>query len=282
MKPSKRHPPLFHRLERALGRLFGRYWVDEDEVAVVYENERFHSLHRGPAFFDIDPLTQTIRCFVNVAPDAIRVPFRGIQTRDGLPVDLELELIFEFVPEQAHPELVHLVVRWTQEERRDILCWRARVALQRVLARLTIDAVCRGALIQEIEQHTLTHLKELVNGLGLKPTGLYLSSLTPPPEVHACYAEVSRRRIHAHDLAQYTPNELSRVMQAYIIEALSRMSPYRQYAEFPSNPIDVAPSPVIDATPRDVPSSAPSLADRADNDDRPSPPKKRPRSRLRP
>lgn len=284
MKPSDKRLPLFHRLERALGRPFGRHWVGEDEVAVVYENDRFHALHRGPRFFTIDPLTQDVRAVINVAPDAIRVPFRGIQTRDGLPVDLEMGLMFDFAPERALHEITHLVVKWTREDRRDALCWRTRGALQKVLPAFTVDEVCRGLVFEEIERRTLSLLKDLVSGLGLEPTRMLLLGVTPPAELRYRFAEIAQRRANALDLAQYAPYELTQVMRAQIIEALSRMSPNRQYVEFPASPMDVAPPPsppVIDA-PQSPPHLSADAAPVADDEDAPSPPKKRPRSRLIP
>lgn len=284
MKPSDKRLPLFHRLERALGRPLGRHWVGEDEVAVIYENDCFHALHRGPGFFTIDPFTQDVRMIINVAPDTIRVPFRGIQTRDGLPVDLELGLIFDFAPERALREIIHLVVKWTREDRRDALCWRTRGALQKVIPAFTVDEVCRGLVCEEIEQRTLSLLKDLVSGLGLEPTRMLLLGVTPPAELRYRFAEIAQRRANALDLAQYAPYELTQVMRAQIIEALSRMSPNRQYVEFPASPVDAAtppPPPVIDA-PQPPPHIPGDTASGTDDEDAPSPPKKRPRSRLMP
>jgi hypothetical protein len=281
MKPPAKRLPLFHRLEVALGRPFGRHWVGEDEVAVIYEGDRFHALQRGPGFFNIDPLTQDVRAIVNVAPDVLRTTFPGIQTRDALPVELSVGLKFGFAPERTLREITHLVVRWTPEERRGVLVLHAQNALQKVLPEFTVDQVCRGSVFDEIERRTLRALSALVSHLGFEPTQMLLLQVTPPAELRERFANTAQRRVNAFDLAQYTPYELTLVMRAQLIEALSHMSPNRQYVEFPVGLTDVAPnpSPVIDAPPSH--SSIQSDAEGKGSQDAPAR-KKRPRSRLEP
>ena len=281
MKPANKRPPLFHRLQVTLGRLFGRYWVGEDEVAVIYEGGRFHALRRGPGFFKIHPLTQNVHSIVNVEPQTLSTTFTGIQTRDALPVDLSIGLKFGFAPERAPREITHLVVHLTPEERRGVLILHAQNALQKVLPEFTIDQVCRGLVFDEIERRTLAALSALVSKLGFEPTQMLLLQVTPPAELRERFANIAQRRFNALDLLQYKPYELNMVMRAQLIEALSQMSPNRQYIEFPVGLTDFAPNslPVIGTPP--LPSSIAGDAQGKDNQDEPAR-KKRPRSGLEP
>lgn len=275
--PTSR-PPLFFRIERLIGRLFGQHWVGEYERAVIYTDERYNRLE-GPGFFAIDPFTERIHAIINVAPDMFRTTFSGIQTHDRLPVDLSVGLNFGFAPERTQREIAQLVVQWTPEERRGALTLHAQNALQKVLSQFTIDQVCSGQALDEIQHWTLRALSELVSRLGLEPTQVLLLQVMPPAKVRDRFADIAQRRLNAFDLVQYTPYELDRVMRAQMIEALSRMSPNRQYIEIPAGPTDIAPNPppVIDAPPSR--SSVQSDAEETRDTDAP-PPRKRPRSRF--
>ncbi len=82
--------PLTYRLIRTLGHPFGLRWVGDNELAVIYEMERYHSV-RGPGFFWVNPWTQTVHSVIRVAPDFISTYIRGIRTKDGLVLEFLLQ-----------------------------------------------------------------------------------------------------------------------------------------------------------------------------------------------
>ncbi len=275
----------YDRLKLRLGWLFGVRWVGEDEVAVIYESGRLYALFRGPRSFNINPFTQEVIAIINAGPDMFQARCPGIRTRDAVPLDFLIALKYSFAPERSLREITHLVVKLTPPERRAILVLHATNALQKVLPQFTVDEVCRGQVFDEIERRTLSGLYDLVSRLGLEPTRVMMCEVTPPAALSNRFADLAQRRANAHDLAQYEPYELNQVMRAQVIEALSRMSPNRQYIDFPAGLTDAAPGqpPVID-----MPPALPQVPGSTDDEEanprtaRPSPPKKRPHSRLGP
>jgi SPFH domain / Band 7 family len=277
-------PPIVYRLLHTVGRPFGLRWVGDNKVAVVYRLELYSHLG-GPGFFWINPFTQSVRYVIDTAPDFVPVAAPGIQTRDGLQLDLTMALAYSFDPAIMPPERAAVFVTWTRDTHRAIIQDSAKRALQGVVPSFFAEEICQGGVFDRIEQRLMEELSRRLRPLALRPQICFVLHVGVPPKLRDRFEAVVQRRINIEDLGQYASYELIQALRTEAIESLKSMGGARQYINLPDLSSMVTPSQhESQSSPRRiVPPAAPSDQEAAEPpppDTYHEPPKRQPKSRL--
>jgi regulator of protease activity HflC (stomatin/prohibitin superfamily) len=234
-------PPLVYRLLRTLGRPFGLRWVGDNQVAVVYRLERYHSL-KGPGFFWINPFTQTMRRIISTAPEFVSIEAVGIHTEDALQLGLTVAMAYEVKPTWMPPDKAALYVTWTREARQSIVTNHATNALQDIVPSFNAEEICRGTVFRSIEDRLMSALGARLRQMALKPLICFILRVTVPPKLQDRFEAVVQRQVNIEDLSRYAPYELSQALRIEALEALRGMAGGRQYINMPDMTDMVAPS----------------------------------------
>jgi hypothetical protein len=276
-------PPLY-RLLLTLGRPFGLRWAGDNEAAVVYRLERYHEL-RGPGFFWINPLTQSVRLFIQVTPDFILINAPNVQTRDALQFEISIALAYKFNPDLMPADKAALFVTWSRNVHRAIVADNARRALQAVVPAFFSEQICRGEAFDAIEQKLKDELAGRLRPMAIELLLCMVQQVQVPTALQDRFEAVVQRGVNVQDLSQYEPYELTQAMRVEVVEALKTMSVGRQYINLPdlmdaAMPLPDQPPPRRIVRPVSMPdkSAPPQQEPPADTDI--VTPKKRPKSRL--
>lgn len=251
--------PLVYRLLRTLGRPFGLRWVGDNQVAVVYRLERYHSL-KGPGFFWINPFTQTVRRIISTAPEFVSIEAVDIHTEDALQLGLTVALAYEVQPTWMPPDKAALYVTWTREARQSIVTNHATRALQDIVPSFNAEEICRGTAFRSIEERLMSGLGARLRQMALKPLICFILRVTVPPKLRDRFEAVVRRRVNIEDLNQYAPAELDQDRRDRIIEAFREILSGARAVNMP-NLMDLSGSSQGEGSsrpPRIVPPAAPS------------------------
>jgi regulator of protease activity HflC (stomatin/prohibitin superfamily) len=213
--------PLTYRLKRALGRPFGLRWVGDNELAVIYEMEQYHSV-RGPGFFRINPLTQAVHSVIKVAPEFVSCTFPGIQTKDSLQIEVSLALSCKFDPRILPRETAAAFLKWSSETRQAIVKDNAHRALQAVVPRFWSEQIFRGDAFDLIEQGLREKLTGLLAPLALRPSFVRVKEIIPPPALKSQIEKAVGRTVDARDITQLSDEERAEARRSEIIEAVSK------------------------------------------------------------
>jgi hypothetical protein len=282
--------PFFYRILVGLGRPLGLRWVGDNEVAVVYHLERYHSI-QGPGFFWINPLTQTMRARIRVAPDFVPVPAADIHTRDALQLGLTVVLAYRLdpallpdrkeagaAPTPDEKQKAALYLSWSRETHRAIVIDNTQRALQAVVPAYYAEEICRGEVFEPMERQLLKILAERLRPLALSPLFCMTLRVEVPVKLQDRFEAVVQRRVNIDDIGRYLPYELNQALRTEALEALRDMSGGRQYINLPDFTSVVTPSQdASQAARRQIvrPDAGPRVETAPEE-----PPTKRPKSRL--
>jgi hypothetical protein len=266
-------PPLAYRLCRFLGRPFGLRWVPDNHLGAVYRMEMYHSL-RGPGFFWINPLTQTVKGSVSIQSDFISTPFPSLQTKDGLQLGLRVALAYVFDPRPLPREKAVGFVQLDKVILRAIVSDSATSALQSIMRNYYAEQVCRGEIFETIGQSLMTELTKLVSPLAITPTFAMVLEVMVPSALQETFTAVANRAAYTHDLSQYQDFELNEVRRRELNAVLSKIPGGVRYlnvstadASSPSwRAGETPPRQVLRGTSRPLPSPPPG----PDTDDEPA------------
>jgi regulator of protease activity HflC (stomatin/prohibitin superfamily) len=271
--------PIIYRFLRAVGRPFGLRWVGDNQVAVVYRLERYHTL-KGPGFFWINRFTQSVRKIIDLAPDFIPVTASDIHTQDALQLDLAVALAYLFDPALMPPEKAALYVTWTRETHRAIITDNVKRALQAVVPSFYAEDICRGKAFAEIERQVMSELATRVKPLALKPLICLVLQVGVPPKLQDRFEAVVQRQVNIEDLGHYAPYEISQALRTEALEALRGMAGGRQYINMPDL-TDMVAQPQGQLPPRRVVPGATVKGKESEEEPLPPPPpSKKTKSRL--
>jgi len=268
-------PPLAYRLSLAAGRPFGVRWVGDYTLAVVYEMEQYHGC-KGPGFFRINPVTQTVRTTISLAPDFIAPLIEPLQTKDALQMGLSLAVAYRFDPRNAPRDKAAIYVNWQAATRRAIVTYHTERSLQAILPAYYAEQVCRGEVFAEVERQLVEMLTTRLSAVAMEPMVLMVLRVKVPPALQSRFETVVQRGVNIQDFSQYEPYELNQAMRIELIENLRQMTLGKQYFNLPDT-VEGALPPVSDPLPRRIarPDAAP-----PDSSPPPEESPRKPRSRL--
>ena len=271
--------PMVYRLLRTLGRPFGLRWVGDNQVAVIYRLERYHSL-KGPGFFWINPFTQTVKKIMSTAPEFVSIEAADIHTQDALQLGLTVALAYEVEPAWMPSDKAALYVTWTREARQSIVTNHAPHTLQDIVPSFNAEESCRGTVFRSIEERLMKGLDVRLRQMALKPLICFILRVTVPPKLQDRFEAVVQRQVNIEDLGHYAPYELSQALRIEALEALRGMAGSKQYINMPDMTDMVAPSQGQLPPRRIIPGTI--VKDKESEQDRlpPPPPPKKTKSRL--
>ena len=268
-------PPPAYRLMLAVGQPLGLRWVGDYQLAVVYKMEQYHDV-RGPGFFWINRWTQTMRSVISLAPDMIKITLAKARTRDGVPMDVAMALAYTFDPRDAPKDKAALFVNWSLDVRRGIVTNNAQRAIQFIMPEFYAEQVCRGEVMDALEEKFSDKLTTRLQPLALKPMLTMVQEVIVPPDLQSRLETIVGRGVDARDLSGYEPFELTQARISQMLDVLSGsgvintvdlaelMTAVRGEGQSPPR-VTVRPAPALDQGP--PPSSPP-------------PPPSKPKSRL--
>ncbi|MFQ5610636.1 MAG: SPFH domain-containing protein [Anaerolineae bacterium] len=214
--------PLLQRLLLGLGRPLGLRWVGDYQLGVVYKMGRYHDL-RGPGFFWINPLTDTMKTEVSFKPDFISTPYDNLRTRDALQLGLRLALAYAFDPRLVSPEQAAIFVTWPRQIRRLIVTDQARSALQAIVSQFYAEEICRGEAFEPIGEKVKAQLVGRLQTLAMKPVFVIALEVMVPQALQHTFDAVVKRAVYAQDLSVYERFELDQVQRQELYETLREL-----------------------------------------------------------
>jgi hypothetical protein len=215
-------PPLAYRLGLFFGRPFGLRWVPDNHLGAVYRMEMYHSL-RGPGFFRINPLMETVKHVVSLNPDFISTRVSSLQTKDALQLGLRVALAYVFDPRSLPREKALVYVKWPKHIHRAIVTDNTISVLQTIMPQHNAEQVCRGQLFETIAQNLMAELTSRLRPLAMQPILTLVLEVMVPPSLQETFTAVANRAAYTHDLSQYQPFELDQVQRRELNEVLREL-----------------------------------------------------------
>jgi hypothetical protein len=215
-------PPLAYRLGLFFGRPIGWRWVPDNHLGAVYRMESYRDL-RGPGFFRINPLTETVKLVVSLNPDFISTDISSLNTRDAVQLGMKVAIAYIFDPRNLTHEKAQVFVKWPKHILRDIVTDFARSTMLSIVARYYAENICRGELFEAMEQALTTELKKRLESLAMRPTFAIVLKVTPPPALQDTFTAVANRAAYTHDLSTYEEHELSEVRRREMYTMLGQL-----------------------------------------------------------
>lgn len=224
MKDNNRDvaPPLAYRLVRFFGYPFGLRWVPDNHLGVIFRMEMYHKL-KGPGFFWITPLVESVKRRIRISPDFLSTPIRGLHTRDGVDLGLKVALAYAFDPRPLSRADAVVLTALPSSELRAIVTDSATWTLLNIMPQYYAEQICRGAAFETIRQRLISQLNELLRPLGMRPAFVMILEVIVPESLQDTFTAVVNRAAYTHDLSLYHPFELSEVRRRELYEVLTKI-----------------------------------------------------------
>jgi len=240
-------PPLAYRLGLFFGRLFGWRWVPDNHLGAVYRMERYNDL-RGPGFFRINPLTESVKLTVDLNPDFMSTNVSGLNTQDAVQLEMEVALGYVFDPRDLPHEEAQVFIKLPKNILRDIVTDFTTSTLLSIVPSYSAEHICRGGLFETIGQALHVQLTERLQPLAMRPTFVMVLKVTPPAALQETFTAVANRAAYTHDLSIYQEHELSEVRRREMYAVLGELPGGIRYLNIPAR--DVYPPTRDDQGPR--------------------------------
>jgi hypothetical protein len=230
-------PPLAYRWLLSLGRPFGWRWVPDNHLGAVYHMERYRDL-RGPGFFRINPLTESVKVVVSLNPDFISANIPSLNTHDGVQLGLQVALAYEFDPRKLPAAKAQIFVKWPPHILRAIATDSATRTLLSIVARHTAQQICRGEVFDAIDRAITAELAQRLEPLAIKPVLAMVLRVITPPTLQETFTDAVNRDVYTEQLWRFEEYELNEVRRREMNAVLSEIPGGIRYLNLPGGEVN--------------------------------------------
>jgi len=164
-----------------LAGLIGFHFVPENHKAAVTRLGMYNRV-RGPGFIWIIPFVDRVENLVKMGMRFAAFKVKQVLSRDGIPLDFELMILYRFDPDATSRPIAAQLVRLPDHVLESIVEDYVDQSLRRTVAQHSAEDICYGNPIPLIEQSVVEGLKAQVRPLGLAPMadgGVVIKEITP-------------------------------------------------------------------------------------------------------
>jgi regulator of protease activity HflC (stomatin/prohibitin superfamily) len=208
----------------SLGKLIGIYFVEENYVAPVF---RFGMYRRvcGPGFFLAIPILENVGQPVKSGIHFTSLKVSGALSSDSIPIDIELQILFRFDPEQTQHRIAAQLVRVPEYVLTDIAEDYADSFLRRVVANFTAEDICSGKAVVRIQRQLSHILADRLGFLGYVvglDSGVLIKGITASPKFQQTMLDAKRYEVTLRVLNAYQAADVDQALFAELVNGLAK------------------------------------------------------------
>jgi len=161
--------------------LIGFHFIPENHKAAVMRLGMYHRA-RGPGFIWIIPFVERVENIVKIGMRFATFLIKQVLSNDGIPLDFELTVIYNFDPDSTSRPIAAQLVRLPDHILENIVREYADKSLRQAVAQHSTEAICTGGAIADIERDVIEGLQARIRHLGLAPMadgGMMIKEITP-------------------------------------------------------------------------------------------------------
>jgi hypothetical protein len=204
-----------HWLIQQLGKLIGLYFVPDNHVLPVFWLGRYHRVG-GPGFVWIWPILERTLPPVKTGLHVGNFYFGEILSKDNIPFNMQLTVLFTFKPAEALPQAAAQLVKAGPDLLEIIVKDYANQGLRRLAARYEAEALGGSEAMATIEHRLTEVLTRQLKGLGLAPLprdGILIKETIAPEKFKRGMLNARRLEAMLQTLTRY-PMGSSLIQQA--------------------------------------------------------------------
>lgn len=210
-----------------LARLIGFHFVPENYKAAVMRLGMYNRAC-GPGFVWVAPFFEGVENFVKIGMRFATFKVKQVLSRDGIPLDFDLMVLYRFDPDATIRPIAAQLVRVTDRVLESIVEDYADQSLRRTVAHYSAEAICNGGPIVDIEQGVIGGLKAQVGHLGLDPMadgGVVIKEITPPEDFVETILTAKGHEIILRVLTDYQAADVDQVLLAELVRGFKEAPP---------------------------------------------------------
>ncbi|MBM3128187.1 MAG: hypothetical protein FJ009_06050 [Chloroflexi bacterium] len=224
--PSQIRLPFALRFVLLLGNatIFLRYaFVPESNLQVIYRFGKYSAV-KGPGIISYQRLFETLGPLVYIGSQFAEYTFNEIFSRDAMPINVRLRMVYKFDPRSTKDEIARVLVSLPREALVSIVEKYLRWALMTAIGNYDTAEVVRREVITSIEEHLNTTVSKEIGFLGIhlgsKPN--ILSIELPRLAIESAETDLHRATELVEQLNRYKAGESSVPLEEVLRNYVSR------------------------------------------------------------
>lgn len=208
----------------SLAKLIGVHFVPANYVAPVFRLGTYNRVC-GPGFFWVIPILESVGQPIKSGFRFTSLKVPGALSKDGIPIDIDLEVFFRFDPERTQRQIAEQLVRAPEHVLTDIAKSYADSFMRRVVANFAAEDICTGKavnLIQAQLSHILADRLEFLGYVINLDSGVLIKAITASPEFQQTMLDAKRYEVILRVLSAYEAADVDRALFAELVNSLAK------------------------------------------------------------
>lgn len=207
-------------LIQTIGKLFGIHFAPDNHVIPVLRWGRYHRV-KGPGLFWIMPLFEKALPAVKTSIHVGDFFFEEVLSKDNIPFQIQVTVLFIFAPNEAIKEAAAQLVRAGDALLQTIVREFTNRRLRRMVATFNAEELSGDEVVAKIEKGLVHYLKYEMSRLGLKPLkahngGVMIKEVIAPEKFKRTMLDVKHDEAILEVLRGYPVPELVQLLNQVI------------------------------------------------------------------